>query len=40
MPYISNIPIGSVAYASVGTNTADVAGQCRARPGGLSEVRP
>lgn len=25
--YISNIPIGSVAYASVGTNTTDVAGQ-------------
>ena len=27
MPFISNVPIGSVAYASVGTNTADVAGQ-------------
>jgi hypothetical protein len=25
--YVSNIPIGSVAYASVGTNTADVNGQ-------------
>lgn len=25
--FISNIPIGSVAYASVGTNTTDVAGQ-------------
>lgn len=27
MAYISNIPIGSVAYASIGTNTTDVAGQ-------------
>ena len=27
MAYISNVPIGSVAYASVGTNTTDVAGQ-------------
>lgn len=27
MAYVSNIPIGSVAYASVGTNTADVNGQ-------------
>lgn len=27
MAYVSNIPIGSVAYASVGTNTTDVAGQ-------------
>lgn len=27
MAYISNIPIGSVAYASVGTNTTDIAGQ-------------
>ncbi len=27
MAFNSNIPIGSVAYASVGTNTADVAGQ-------------
>lgn len=27
MPNISNIPIGSVAYASVGTNTTDVNGQ-------------
>lgn len=27
MAYISNVPIGSVAYASVGTNTTDIAGQ-------------
>lgn len=27
MAYFSNVPIGSVAYASIGTNTADVAGQ-------------
>jgi hypothetical protein len=27
MAYISNIPIGSVAYGSVGTNTTDIAGQ-------------
>lgn len=27
MAFISNVPIGSVAYASVGTNTTDVAGQ-------------
>lgn len=27
MAYVSNIPIGSVAYASVGTNTADINGQ-------------
>lgn len=27
MAYVSNIPIGSVAYASVGTNTTDVSGQ-------------
>lgn len=27
MAFVSNIPIGSVAYASVGTNTADVNGQ-------------
>ena len=27
MAYVSNIPIGSVAYASVGTNTTDIAGQ-------------
>jgi hypothetical protein len=27
MAYVSNIPIGSVAYASIGTNTTDVAGQ-------------
>ncbi len=27
MAFFSNVPIGSVAYASVGTNTADVNGQ-------------
>lgn len=27
MAFISNIPIGSVAYASAGTNTADINGQ-------------
>lgn len=27
MAYVSNVPIGSVAYASVGTNTTDVNGQ-------------
>lgn len=27
MAYVSNIPIGTVAYASVGTNTTDIAGQ-------------
>jgi hypothetical protein len=27
MAFISNVPIGSVAYASVGTNTTDIAGQ-------------
>lgn len=27
MAYISNVPIGSVAYASVGTNTTDISGQ-------------
>lgn len=27
MAYVSNVPIGSVAYASIGTNTTDVAGQ-------------
>lgn len=27
MAYFSNIPIGTVAYASIGTNTTDVAGQ-------------
>ena len=27
MSYLSNIPIGSVAYASVGTNTTDINGQ-------------
>lgn len=27
MAYLSNVPIGSVAYASVGTNTADINGQ-------------
>lgn len=27
MGYLSSIPIGQVAYASVGTNTTDVAGQ-------------
>lgn len=27
MAYTSNIPIGSVAYSSLGTNTTDVAGQ-------------
>lgn len=27
MAFVSNIPIGSVAYASVGTNTTDIAGQ-------------
>lgn len=27
MAFASNVPIGSVAYASVGTNTTDVAGQ-------------
>lgn len=27
MAYFSNVPIGSVAYASVGTNTTDIAGQ-------------
>lgn len=27
MAYVSNVPIGSVAYASVGTNSTDVAGQ-------------
>lgn len=27
MAFVSNVPIGSVAYASVGTNTTDIAGQ-------------
>ena len=27
MAHLSNVPIGSVAYASIGTNTADINGQ-------------